>query len=169
MTTHSWTEVQALGVKAATGAGVPPAQALAFGAMLARHLADGGSEDPVAVALTAPETIVALALRIERVIEAASMGVVPVSVIVHNSGQRAMLISWLFGLPCKTDLKINGDAIAVSLLLSAPSRRARPDRVPLSADLKVQLQDLAAKTLVPDSDASRRAGAGVGAGQMELD
>lgn len=167
MTTHSWTEVQALGIKAASGAGVPPAQALAFGAMLVRHLADGGAEGPLAAALETPQTIISLALRIERVVEAASLGVTPISVIEDNPGQRAMLISWLFALPCHADVRIQGNAIEASLMLAAPSQRGRPDRVPLGPTLETQLQTLAAKTYVPDSDASRNAGAG--AGQMELD
>ena len=167
--THSWTEVQALATKAASGAAVPPAQALAFGAMLTRHLADGGAEGPIVAALQAPETIVTLALRIERVIEAASLGVVPVSVIEEEPGQRALLISWLSGLPCQTDLKMKGDVIVASVTLSAPSQRTRPDRIRLSPVLETQMQDLAARTFVPDSDSSRASGAGTGAGQMELD
>ena len=146
---------------------MPPAQALAFGAMLARHLADNGPEGPIRAALATPETIVTLALRIEQVIEATSLRGKPVRVVEDNAGQRAMLISWLFCLPCQTDLMVNGNAITASLLLTAPSQRTRPDRVPLSADLKAQLQSLAAKTYVPDSDASRSGGAG--ASQMELE
>lgn len=165
--THSWTEVQALGVKAASGAGVPPAQALAFGAMLARHLADGGDEAPIAAALMAPDTIVALALRVEKVIEGASMNAGAVTVRERDAGQRAMLVSWLSGLPCQTDLKLVDDAITATLQLAAPSDRSRPDRVPLGPDLQAQMQALAAKTLVPDSDASRSGGAG--AGLMDLD
>ncbi|MEO1365430.1 MAG: hypothetical protein AAFU86_16825, partial [Pseudomonadota bacterium] len=68
---RSWTEVQALATRAAAGAGVPAAQSLAFGAMLARHLADGGDEAPLHAALAAPDRILALAQRVEEVIEAA--------------------------------------------------------------------------------------------------
>lgn len=167
MTTHSWSEVQALGVKAASGAGVPAAQALAFGATLARYLADGGGERAVSDILNAPQRIVTLALRVERVIEAASIGVTPVRVIEDDTGLRGLLISWLMGLPCQSDLKINGNTIEATLTLAAPSGRSRPDRVALSPALESRLQVLAAKTLVPDSDASRSSGAG--AGQMDID
>jgi hypothetical protein len=165
--TYSWTEVQALGVKAASGAGVPPAQALAFGAMLARHLADSEAEAPVARALDDPDTILALALRVEKVIEGASIHSGSVTVREADDGRRAMLVSWLAGLPCQTLIKISGDKITILLRLTAPSDRTRPDRVPLTPDLKAKLERLAAKTYVPDSDASRSGGAG--AGQMELD
>ncbi|WP_299623774.1 hypothetical protein [uncultured Tateyamaria sp.] len=165
--THSWTEVQALGVKAASGAGVPPAQALAFGAMVARHLADGGAETPIAAALRAPDSIVALALRVEKVIEGASMNASAVTVREADAGARALLFSWLSGLPCQTALTLADDTIIASLNLAAPSDRSRPDRVPLGPELQEQMQELAAKTYVPDSDASRSAGAG--AGLMDLD
>mmetsp|Transcript_23748 Transcript_23748/g.42583 ORF Transcript_23748/g.42583 Transcript_23748/m.42583 type:complete len:136 (+) Transcript_23748:3145-3552(+) len=135
--------------------------------MIARHLADGGAEGPIATALTAPDTIVALALRVEKVIEGASMHASAVTVREADAGQRALLVSWLSGLPCQTDLRLADDAITANLQLSAPSDRPRPDRVPLSDALKGQMQALADKTLVPDSDASRSSGAG--AGLMDLD
>ena len=163
----SWTELQALGVKAATGAGVPPAQALAFGAMLARHLADGGSEQPVSAALAAPETILTLAHRVEAMIETASIKQRAVSVSEPDAGHRALLISWLSGLPCQVDISASGNEITARLALAAPSTRSRPVRITLSTAMGRQLHDLAARTYVPDSAASRASGAG--AGLMEMD
>jgi len=163
----SWTEVQALGVKAASGAGVPPAQSLAFGAMMARHLADGGAEAPLARALDAPDRIVTLAHRIETIVENASIRARPIDVSEADAGTRSLLVSWLAGLPCQSDLTVTGADVRVALSLTAPSTRTRPERIALSDALKEQLEALAAKTYVPDSDASRAGGAG--AGLMDLD
>ncbi|WP_299611309.1 hypothetical protein [uncultured Tateyamaria sp.] len=163
----SWTEVQTLGVKAASGAGVPPAQALAFGAMLARHVADEGPQGAVQAALDNPDRIVALAHRVETIVEAASITSKPVDATEDDAGTRAMLVSWLAGLPCKSELDVAGPKVRVSLSLTEPSTRGRPERLALTPSLTEQLNTLAAKTYVPDSDASRAGGAG--AGLMELD
>ncbi|MEL6452879.1 MAG: hypothetical protein AAFQ19_16625 [Pseudomonadota bacterium] len=167
MKSWSWTETQALGVRAASGAGVPPAQALAFGAMLARHLADDGAEAPLMRALTAPDAVLGLAHRVETVVEQASVGGNSVTVEEADAGQRALLISWLSALPCEADLSVTGNTITAKLDLAAPSLRSRPARITLSDDLAADLHALASKTYVPDSDTSRASGAG--AGLMELD
>ena len=163
----SWTEVQALAVKAASGAGVPPAQALAFGAMLARHVADGGPQGALGAALSDPQLIVDLARRVETIVEAASVSATPVKATEQDTGTRAMLVSWLSGLPCKAELDVAGARVNVRLALAEPSTQKRPERLVLDAGLLQQMNDLAAKTYVPDSDASRAGGAG--AGLMELD
>ena len=167
MTDKSWTEIQSLGVKAASGAAVPPAQALAFGAMVARHLSDGGAEAPLRAALAAPDTILGLAHQIESMVETASLSARIVSAQQSDAGQRALLISWLASLPCQADITTNGSKVQAHLSLTAPSVRTRPARVAISAALFAQMQDLAARTYVPDSAASRTSGAG--AGLMELD
>ena len=167
MTERSWTEIQSLAVRAATGAQVPPAQALAFGAMLARHLADGGSEDPLSAALQAPDGVVTLAHKVETMIEQASLSPRIVTVCEADAGRRALLISWLASLPCQVEITASADKVRARLSLSEPSARARPTRVSIGSALSQQLQDLAARTYVPDSAASRRGGAG--AGLMELD
>ena len=167
MTDRSWTEVQALAVKAATGAAVPPAQALAFGAMAARHLADGGAEAPLAEALRNPATILPLAHQIEAAIEAASVSGETVSIAQPDVAHRTMLISWLASLPCQAEITTLSDDIRVHLSLKDPSTRTRPARVTVGGALFDQMQDLAARTYVPDSAASRSGGAG--AGLMELD
>ncbi|WP_299688427.1 hypothetical protein [uncultured Tateyamaria sp.] len=157
---RSWTEVQALATRAAAGAGVPSAQSLAFGAMLARHLADGGAEAPLQSALDAPERIVALAQRVEEVIEAASVSPRPIKTVEPDAAQRALLVSWLVGLPCRTAVDVSGETVLAALDLSAPSTRARTERLLVSADLDADLGALAARTYVADSEASRTMGAG---------
>lgn len=171
MTQKSWTELQSLAVRAASGASVPAAQALAFGAMLPRHLADGGAEAPLLAALDTPEVIVALAQRVEQMIEAASLSAHTVRVQEADAGQRAVLISWLASLPCQVALTNTQNDIHARLSLSEPSTRTRPARLEITETLFDRMQVLAARTYVPDSAASRAGGAGPaeGAGLMDLD
>lgn len=169
MTEKSWTEVQALAVKAATGAGVPPSQALAFGAMLPRHLADGGAEAPLSHALSAPSLILALAERAQAMVESASMSPRLVTAREADAGTRALLISWLAALPCQVDITGSADELRVRLNLSEPSSRKRPARLTISDVLFDQMTALAVRAYVPDSDASRASGAGAGAAAMVLD
>jgi len=163
----SWTEVQALGVRAATGAGVPAAQSLAFGAMLARHLADGGPEVPVQAALESPDQILAVAHRVEEIIEEASMSPRPVATGEEDATLRTLLVSWLFGLPCRAAVEVKGSTVLAALDLTSPSTRQRPERLQVSTSLMAKLTKLAAHTYVPDSAASRAMGAG--AGLMDTD
>ena len=164
---RSWTETQALATRAAEGAGVPAAQALAFGAMLVRHLADGGAEAALRAALEAPERIVTLAQQAEEVIEAASTSSRPSKTLESDADQRALLASWLGALPCAAAVDVQGDAVLSALDLTLPSKRKRSERLVFSEDLYEGLKTLAARTYVPDSEASRVKGAG--ASQMEID
>ncbi|WP_299141519.1 hypothetical protein [uncultured Tateyamaria sp.] len=163
----SWTELQALGVRAASGAQVPPAQALAFGAMLARHLADGGNEAPVTDALAAPGSIRAMAQTVEDLVEAASVTAKPVATSEQDAGRRALLISWLRGLPCQTEVSVMGDNVRADLTLSEPSTRSRPAHIAVSADFASHLNDLADRAHVPKGINAHQGGAG--AGLMGLD
>lgn len=167
MTDKSWTEIQALAVKAATGAGVPTGQALSFGTMLTRHLADEGAEAPLSHALNSPDSIVALAHQVETLIEAASLSRRLVTTHEARADRRALLVSWLNSLPCQAQIAVTDTQVSAILSLSRPSTQARPDRVTISDGLFAQLDRLAQRTYVPDSDASRASGAG--AGLMELD
>ena len=163
----SWTELQALCVRAASGSGVPAAQSLAFGAMVPRHLADGGSEGPIGAVLDQPDLIVRLAHQIESMIETASMSTDTVSKTEADGGLRALMISWLASLPCQADVAVSGQDVRATLSLSAPSTRSRPARISISEGLVERLRSLAARTYVPDSAESRAVGAG--AGLMDLD
>ncbi|MDG1181749.1 MAG: hypothetical protein P8N30_03360 [Tateyamaria sp.] len=165
--THSWTEVQSLAIRAARGADVPAAQASNFGNMLTRHLADGRDEAPLSEALKTQGAIVDLALRVEKVIEAASISSAPVSLSEDAPYLCALLVSWFNSLPCRTQVQLSGNTMTVTLSLSEPNARARPARITLSAEFYAQMHDLAANTYVPDSEASRMGGAG--AEQMGLD
>ncbi|MEM6760916.1 MAG: hypothetical protein AAF601_15690 [Pseudomonadota bacterium] len=163
---RSWNEVQSKAARAALGAGVPHAQALAFGTMVARLLADGGSEALVTACLEAPARIVEIASSVEEVVEAASVAGDVVRVPVA-SGERPLLAAWLGSLPCQAEIAETDDALLVKLDLRLPNAVARPVRVAVGAALWQVMDDLAARTYVPDSDASRSFGAG--AGLMETD
>lgn len=167
MTEHSWTEIQALAVRAATGAGVPAAQALAFGAMLARHLADGGAQGALRDALETPSLILDIAHRVEALVETASLSPRVVEAEEPDAAQRALMISWLASLPCQSEVEVRGQTLTARLSLTAPSTRRRPVRITISKALLDDMKSLAARTYVPDSAASRAMGAGAGA--MELD
>lgn len=164
---RSWAEVQALGTRAATGAGVPTAQALSFSGMLTRHLADGGAEKPISDALDQPESIVALALRVEEIVERASVTGHIISEKEDDLGQLTLLASWLHSLPCQAAVSVDASNLSAKLDLACASTRTRPDRVHVSDDLYCKMSDLAARTYVPDSAESRALGAG--ADMMELD
>ncbi|MEL7163962.1 MAG: hypothetical protein AAGL96_00710 [Pseudomonadota bacterium] len=163
---RSWNEVQSKAARAAIGAGVPHAQALAFGTMVARLLADGGAATDVAGCLDDPARIVALAGAVEEAVEAASVTDDVVRVPVGTK-ERDVLAAWLRSLPCQAELAEVPDALLVKLELRAPNALARPVRVSVGCALWQVMEDLAARTYVPDSDASRQMGAG--AGLMDLD
>ena len=157
---RSWAEVQDLAIKAALGIGVPPAQALAFGAMLVRHLDDALSEAPLLAALRRPDLITTLANRVEEIIEAASVSSGRMTVTDWDSNSRALLVSWLHGLPCKTRTQTLHEDVCVTLNLRAATERGRSERLFVSQKLWDQLTDLGARTYVPDSLTSRLHGAG---------
>jgi len=168
MIEKSWTELQALATRAATGAGVPASQSLAFGAMVPRHLSDDGSDEPLGLALKSPKTIVSLAQVVETLIESASLSPRILKVRNSDTTQRALLVSWLAGLPCQADVVADGEGVQARLSLGSPNTRQRPDRVSISCDLLRQMETLAARTYVPDSAESRASGAGAGASAMVL-
>ncbi|MEM8578852.1 MAG: hypothetical protein AAGF60_13450 [Pseudomonadota bacterium] len=57
MSGWSWSETRALATRAATGAGIPHAQARLYGASACRHLAAGGDPAALTEALTHPELL----------------------------------------------------------------------------------------------------------------
>lgn len=163
---RSWNDVQSKATRAAMGAGVPPAQALAFGAMAARHLADGGDEGALGACLNTPAQIVVLAGQIEELVEAASISQGPVQLAPADK-DRDLLMSWARSLPCQCDAQSDDTGLAFTLALTQPSRLARPDRVRVGDALWAAMDALAIQTYVPDSAASQAFGAG--AGLMDID
>ncbi len=161
---RSWSETQALAERAALGAGVPFAQAARFGAAVARHLSEGRGPEMVAAALSQPSEIVALSLAVEEAVEAASRKQVP-HVIVQKPA--VLVASFLQSLPCDVELAPHADGLSATVRLDAQQKRARAARIDVPDALWSQMEVLAARTYVPESEASRARGAG--AGLMELD
>ncbi len=140
-----------LAAKAARGAGAPPAQAAQFGQAAVQHLCAGRPEEELIGALEAlPEgPILALPLLLAEVQEG----------FVESGGYDALARSYVEALPFKasldTDMMLRCDR-------AVPARRKPPARCRLSSDIVELWVDLAARLLVPESDSSRRSGAGAG-------
>lgn len=160
--TCSANEVSGLAAKAARGAGAPPAQATQFGAAAALHLGVGRAVDCLDAALAALPggPIITLPLAIARIAETAQGAPARGDV----SGAKADLLkSYLAVLPYDARLEVgleNGGTI----LLDPMRPAARPPVVRLDLDQQTYTawSALAARILVPESEASRRAGAGAG-------
>jgi len=156
--TRSVNEVMTLAAKAARGAGAPPAQAAQFGAAAAVHLGAGREIDPLEQALAAlPEgPVILLPLALMRIAEQGQGGHISGTV---TDADPALLQSYLEALPYAARLADGG---LVELYLSRPSARPRLTRIALPDHLFDDWNRLAARLLVPESEASRLSGAGAG-------
>ncbi|MEM7519781.1 MAG: hypothetical protein AAF307_01985 [Pseudomonadota bacterium] len=145
-----------LATKAARGAGAPPGQAADFGRAAVQYLMERKPESALIAALEAlpagPITAVPVALA--RRVEDPDMG-------VALSDPLGLLLSYVAAHPLLEGHK--GDDGAVTVDLRTEPKTVRPvARVEVSQGLVDHLQSLAAKTFVPESAASRAAGAGSG-------
>ncbi|MEH6519714.1 hypothetical protein [Sulfitobacter sp.] len=156
--TRSMNEVMALATKAARGAGAPPAQAALFGAAAVAHLANGKELQDLHSALAAlPDgPIISLPLDITRVAETARAGKATGRAA---AGRTALLQSYISTLPYQAELSQGG---GIHLDLTKPAARIAVRRIDLPADINAQWSALAARLLVPESEASRLSGAGAG-------
>lgn len=156
--TLSMNEIQALAAKAARGAGAPPAQAAQFGAAAAAHLGAGRDVADLNAALGAlPQgPILTLPLTIARIAETArdglATGVIPAEDIALAASYAAVLpqLAWL-----------SAEGV-LALDLTKLARKLTVQRIVLPAEILSDWAVLAARLLVPDTDASRRSGAGAG-------
>lgn len=162
--TRSWYEVQSLAEKAALGAGVPFSQAARFGVGAARHLSEGRNAESLKELMDAPEQITNLALEVERAVEAASSGA---GAYLIKTSDHLLAASLLQSLPCDVLVEPDGAGLSVQVLLDTPQRRTRSARVEVPQDLWVMFEVYAARTYVPESDASRLQGAGASLMQLE--
>ena len=152
-------EVLTLAAKAARGAGAPPGQAVEFGRAALCHLIAGRGEAALRAALEAlPEgPIVVLPVALAEIAESGEEG------IATGSLAAAPLVqSYLDALPYAVARESAGERLHVTLTLAAPNTVARAYRVEMSDALADHLSALAARTYVPETDASRRSGAGAG-------
>lgn len=147
-----------LATKAARGAGAPPAQAAQFGAAARWHLGMGQRLEALDQALNAlPDgPILTLPLALAQMVEQARggkyHGPLPVPVC-------ALTISYLATLPYAAQMDAQG---LVTLDPTTPAPRQPPVRIDLSDTAYQRWSALAARLLVPESEASRLSGAGAG-------
>lgn len=156
--TRSANEAMVLATKAARGAGAPPAQAAQFGAAAVGHLSAGMDVSVLDAALDAlPHgVILELPVAIVQMVEQAQAerycGPLPVAV-------SPLVPSYLATLPFAAGIDGQG---TVTLDLNEPSARKMPARIDLQEQTYDRWSALAARLLVPESDASRLSGAGAG-------
>lgn len=147
----SLNEVMTLAAKAARGAGAPPAQAAQFGQAAVQHLCAGRPEKELRGALEAlPEGPI---LSLPLLLADADEG------FVESEGFEGLARSYVEALPFKASLDAD---MMLRCDRAVPARRKSPARCRLSNDLMELWCDLAARLLVPESDSSRRSGAGAG-------
>ncbi|MEL7100475.1 MAG: hypothetical protein AAGM84_16745 [Pseudomonadota bacterium] len=135
MTGWSEAETTALATRAARGAGLPPGQAILYGAASAHHLAAGRDPHALAAALSDPQ-IPSLITRI------ASLAPGP-----HSAPDHPLTDALLAALP--------GHATRSHYDPDTPAPHRAPARVDPPPDLIALWHDCAAKTYVPESEASR--------------
>lgn len=142
--------------KAARGAGAPPAQAAMFGAVAVWCLGQGLSPSILDDALGALPAgpIIDLPLALAQIAEGAQEG--------HATGMieaTPLAQGYVATTPYHADIDMQG---CVTLNLNQPRARAVPQRIDLPEDVYTRWSALAARLLVPESDASRLSGAGAG-------
>lgn len=151
--TRSANEVMVLAGKAARGAGAPPAQAAQFGAAAVWHLQQGRDVAALDAALAALPAgpILDLPLAIARIVERGEgASVLPPAPLAQ---------SYVETLPFVARMDAQG---RVEIDLTTPAPRKVPQRIALDPQTYAAWSALAAKLLVPESDASRLSGAGAG-------
>ncbi|WP_436397561.1 hypothetical protein [Roseobacter sp. S98] len=157
----SWsaTEVSALAAKAARGAGAPPDQAARFGTAAAFHLMIGNAPQDLRLALQAlPDG--GPVMRLPVVLdEAVSEG----GRVFEMLPPDALVRAYVAVLPFAATLAAaDNDHWRVSVNVTKPAPKIEPLRITGCADLIDEMTGLAARTFVPESAASRAAGAGAG-------
>ncbi|WP_298843226.1 DUF3726 domain-containing protein [uncultured Roseobacter sp.] len=157
----SWSasEIAALATKAARGAGAPAGQAARFGEAAAFCLMTGGAPAALEAALAAvPAGGPVLDLP------AALDGIIARQGGELRSDAPAILIrAYVAVLPFAADATETGHGRwKIMVDLTRPSPRPTPRRISGCDGLIACMSELAARTFVPESEASRAAGAGAG-------
>ncbi|WP_227270521.1 hypothetical protein [Roseobacter weihaiensis] len=158
----SWsaTEIMTLAGKAARGAGAPPAQAARFGQVVVVHLTAARDVAVLSAALEAlPEgPILAYPLVLDQALSDAGQGL---PAALPGLEQDALLVSFVEALPFQASLQATGtDGLRLRVDLATPRPHGVPRRITGCDGLIAQMTELADRTYVPDSDSSRRVGAG---------
>ena len=167
--TRSANEIEALARKAATGAGFPPAQAEIFGRAAVLHLARGDDAEALTDALrdSADSPILRLPLVVEDLARAIAMAGPTVSLTLQR-GDEALAPAYARLLPmalravCVTPQPDGPARLEIEADTARRASPGLPPRIEAPDALMRRLGELAARTHVPASEASRRAGAGAG-------
>lgn len=155
-------EVMTLATKAARGAGAPPAQAAMFGGAALGHLAAGCNANDLLSALEAlPDgPVIELPLKIAEVLESACED--EVLLTIPKGPFAALELSYLYAQPYAAKGRTVEGETEVQLFLTTPHKPPPMPRVTMPDTLYAEMQHLAARLLVPETDASRLSGAGAG-------
>lgn len=158
----SATEITALAGKAARGAGAPAQQAARFGQAAATHLMAGRSPDALSAALgllpAGPILAYPLVLD-DALLCARARG----SAAVLSVARDDLLDSYIETLPFAAQAQTAADGTwALTLDFAKPRPRHPAHRISGCDALVSEMAALAARTFVPESESSRRAGAGAG-------
>ena len=155
-------EVANLAAKAARGAGAPPAQATAFGQAALTHLAAGRAPDDLSTALRALPSgpILSLPLALDRLLETIEGDRVQGDLPPHQSVD--LTLSYAQSLPFAVSVEHRDAALHLTCVITVPNRPDPVHRIDMPDALYEIMQVLAARTLVPESAASRLSGAGAG-------
>lgn len=157
--TRSANEVMTLAAKAARGAGAPPAQAAHFGRAALCHLSADRPEANLTAALDALPggPIIALPRFFAQLAEHAVDGMAQGTLVAEE-----LNISYAEAQAFDCQTTATSESLTVTMDLTKPAERHTLKRIVLSDAFFYKLENLAAKLLVPESDASRLSGAGAG-------
>ena len=155
----STNEIAALAAKAARGAGAPPAQATQFGQATTCHLA--AERDPALLDQALDSLplgpITTLPGALMRLLEGATgdtaQGMLPATGLTQSYAEAQP-----FALTCAQ----TEQGFDITFALNSPANRPMPARLTLPAPLADKMMALAARTYVPETEASRLSGAGAG-------
>ncbi len=156
----STNEVFNLASKAARGGGAPPAQAAQFGKAALQHLWKSHDAEPLVSALRQLPNgpILDLPVYFMHLVEGAkedvALGALPENVRLD------VLKCYLAALPYAFEILEAESSLRLYLDVLTPVEL--PSRVNVPQPLTDLMQELAAKTYVPESEASRLSGAGAG-------
>jgi hypothetical protein len=161
----SWSasEITALATKAARGAGAPPEQAARFGTVAAFHLGAGRApQDLIAAVESLPGgPIVTLPGLLDAVVAEAWDGVTDPCVLPPD--HAALARSYVAVLPYDARCTVLADGgLSVMLDISELKSAKATGRIAGCDVLIARFSELAARTFVPESEASRSKGAGAG-------
>ena len=162
----SWSanELSGLVAKAARGAGAPPEQAARFAHAAAVHLSQGREERALKSALDALPAgpVVELYQWFTGILCQGDQNGQAAGQVLATAPEpliRSMAEAQPFALVA---FAAGSDGVWITWDMSRPNPAPPPGRCTISDDFAGYLTRLAARTFVPESDASRRAGAGAG-------